>query len=364
MRNIPAPATPRHHRRSRTGLHSVSAVTAAALISTHVVSAFQFGSTSTSRTTTTAAHPIPGSRTRSSSSTSTAKHPSEPTTTRPTRTSLCGWLDNFLPKPYDAEAERQADAERRRQYPEQYPATYELLPPSSYLPRDRDDPTGTGTLLAVRPLLKQTQLEGRPLRIAYDANVHGWDGPSFHARVDGCGAAVVLAATTTGTKTEDSNAHTKQHVTMVGGYNPKGWAGLGGARPSVAAFLFYQKQPPTRDGGDDDGREDEYGWQKLAKVGGGGLACANDDPSGGIYFGPDGLVIPLRSGDSDTASSSRARVAQSKLGPYFERGPDDLASIFPGGAACVLEDLKVVVGVYEEGEDIPYSGGVMDMTSG
>ena len=56
-------------------------------------------------------------------------------------------------------------------------------------------------------------------------------------------------------------------------------------------------------------------------------------------------------------------MAQSKLGPYFERGPEDLASVFPGGAA-VLEDLKVVVGVYDDGEDIPYSGGVIDMTSG
>ena len=56
-------------------------------------------------------------------------------------------------------------------------------------------------------------------------------------------------------------------------------------------------------------------------------------------------------------------MAQSKLGPYFERGPEDLSSVFPGGAA-VLDDLKVVVGVYDDGEDIPYAGGVMDMTSG
>ena len=360
-----------HHRRSRASLHvlcsaATAAAAAAALIShahsaptsIHAVLAFQSLGLSTSRTTAAAiagAHPIQSSRSRSFS-TSTATHPS-------TTTSLCGWLDNFLPKPYDAdaeaEAEEEADAKRRQEYPEQYPATYELLPPSSLLPQDKDDPTGT--LTAVRPLLKQTQLEGRPLRIAYDANVHGWDASSFHARVDGCGAAVVLA-TTTSKKTE-------KHRAMVGGYNPKGWAGLGGARPSVAAFLFYQgrsnqqsnhNEEEEDDDDDDDDMEDEYGWQKLAKVGGGGLACANDDPRGGIYFGPDGLVIPLRSGDTRT---SRARAAQSKLGPYFERGPEDLASIFSGGAA-VLEDLKVVVGVYEEGEDIPYSGGVMDMTSG
>ena len=325
-------------RRLRLHVRVVSAATAAAIIShthpaaapTNVVLAFQFCSSSTR-----AAHLTNKSRQRRDGR-------SSPTST----TALPGWLDNFLPKPYDAEASARADARRRQEYPEQYPATYELLPPSSLLPQDGDDPTGA--LVAVRPLLKRTQLECRPLRIAYDANVHGWDAAAFHRRVDGCGAAVILATA------DDGRC-------MVGGYNPKGWAGLGGARPSVAAFLFYQKMTskvPTEEGDDeyDTDNVEPHKWQKLTKVGGGGLACANDDPSGGIYFGPDGLVIPLRAGD-------RARMAQSKLGPYFERGPEDLSSVFPGGAA-VLEDLKVVVGIYEDGEDIPYSGGVMDMTSG
>ena len=35
-----------------------------------------------------------------------------------------------------------------------------------------------------------------------------------------------------------------------------------------------------------------------------------------------------------------------------------------GGGAATLQDLKVIVGIYQDGEDIPYSGGVMDMTSG
>ena len=247
-----------------------------------------------------------------------------------------GWLDNFLPKPYDAEAAEEADAKRRSEYPEQYPATYEQLPPSSLLPQDMKDTTSA----TVRPLLKQTQLERRPLRVAYDATVDGWEALAFHAKVDGYGAAVVLATTMEGQ--------------MVGGYNPKGWAGLGGARPSVAAFLFYQKQQPSIDDGGSD-----IGWQKLVKVGGGGLACATDNPDEGIYLGADGLVIPLRAGE-------RSRVAQSKLGPYFERGPDDLSGIFSagGGGAATLQDLKVIVGVYQDGEEIPYSGGVMDMTSG
>ena len=139
----------------------------------------------------------------------------------------------------------------------------------------------------------------------------------------------------------------------VSEHNPKGWAGLGGARPSVAAFLFYQKEPSM------DYGETNNEWQKLVKVGGGGLACATDNPDEGIYLGADGLVIPLRAGE-------RSRAAQSKLGPYFERGPDDLSSIFStgGGGAATLQDLKVIVGIYPDGEEIPYSGGVMDMTSG
>jgi hypothetical protein len=112
----------------------------------------------------------------------------------------------------------------------------------------------------------------------------------------------------------------------------------------VAAFLFYGRTTTT-------GR-----FQKLQKVGGGGLACARDDRDYGISFGPDGLVIPL------LLNSDRARLASSKLGPYFERGPENLSSLF--GGAAELEELKVLVGVYEPGEEISYSGGVLDMTSG
>jgi len=128
----------------------------------------------------------------------------------------------------------------------------------------------------------------------------------------------------------------------------------------VAAFLFYQRRLPSSDG------DADYEWQKLVKVGGGGLACATDDPNAGISFGPDGLVIPLRSSsgsDDADGGGAAARRAQSKLGPYFERGPEDRPSLFAGGAAA-LRNVQVLVGVYGDGEEIPYSGGVMDMTSG
>lgn len=229
---------------------------------------------------------------------------------------LYGWLENFFePNKSSSSAES-----RQLQYPEQYPATYETN--EEIVPEDE----AISEALLVRPLLKNTQLQSRPLQLVYDANRDGWNPRSFHNAVDGKGASVVLATAKDGSR--------------CGGYNPKEYASLGGARPSVAAFLFYQRGEK---------------FQKLQKVGGGGLACARDDPGFGISFGPDGLVIGLQDG--------RERVAASKLGPYFERGPEDLASLFPSGAV-ELTDLKVLVGCYDETEDIPYSGGVLDMTSG
>lgn len=46
-----------------------------------------------------------------------------------------------------------------------------------------------------RPLLAQTQLESTPLRLAFNADLHGWRPDAFHERVDGLGAALVVAQT-------------------------------------------------------------------------------------------------------------------------------------------------------------------------
>jgi hypothetical protein len=266
--------------------------------------------------------------------------------------------------------------DREREFPEQYPATYELQPVRNWME--------VGDARLVRPLLKNTQLESRPLQVSYDAKRQGWNPQAFHRAVDGKGAAVVLC---------------KARGRWFGGYNPKGWSGNGGARPSVAAFLWYQ----SPSGGNR--------LVKLRKVGGGGLACARDDPDAGVWLGPDGLVVPL--------SGSRPREVSSRLGTYYERGADDLYSLLPDGAST-LEELKVLTGqchcfvlrsrlaspsllcsvelicnlpsgfpasrltasltrlvtravllpsrlltgVYKSGETIPYSGAVMDFTSG
>mmetsp|Transcript_29486 Transcript_29486/g.43711 ORF Transcript_29486/g.43711 Transcript_29486/m.43711 type:complete len:290 (-) Transcript_29486:268-1137(-) len=248
------------------------------------------------------------------------------------RTARRGWLDGLFPT-FNPEEQAKADSDRRKQFPEQYPATYELLQEEDgcFLADD------IGDARLVRPLLKGTQLEKRKLEVVYDADRDGWNAKSFHGAVDGKGASIVLA------KPQSSFCY-------IGGYNPKGWASYGGARPSVAAFLFYQTaSSPTKQ------------FQKLQKIGGGGLACTRDDPDFGVSLGPDGLVIPLQEGTNE-------RRAMSKLGPYYEKGPDDYESVFYacGGinSSAMLESLVVLVGVYEDGEDIPYSGAVMDMTSG
>jgi hypothetical protein len=230
------------------------------------------------------------------------------------------WFDELFPQLNDPDSE----ADRLKFFPEQYSATYDLS--SVVVPSDGPDAK------LVRPLLKQTLLEQRPLQLAYDANRQGWNPRAFHQCVDGKGGAFVLAT-----------GQTFDGPITVGGYNAKGWSSNGGARPSVASFLMYSKPNQT--------------FQKLRKVGGGGLACARDDPDFGIAFGPDGLVIGLQPG--------KERVATSKLGPYYERGPEELPSLFGyKGGAIRLDTLKVLVGVYDKDEDIPYSGAVLDMTSG
>lgn len=202
-------------------------------------------------------------------------------------------------------------------YPEGQAATYEL--------NENVVPFEFGDAAFVRPLLKQTQLETRPLQVVYDANRDGYDAQIFHSKVDGKGAAVVLA---------------KVAGQWCGGYNPRGWASLGQARSSVAAFLFY-KQPLK-------------GWQKVRVSRTGSMACGNDLYDGGIFFGADSLVIPLR--------PPNRRQVSSRLGQYFETCPDGKLTILPRPSLeYQLQELKVLTGVYAPGEDIPNSGGVLEL---
>ena len=59
----------------------------------------------------------------------------------------------------------------------------------------------------------------------------------------------------------------------------------------------------------------------------------------------------------------RERLVRSRLGMYFEVMPDSgRATLMPrAGQDFQLQELKVLTGVYEAGEDIPNSGGVLEL---
>ncbi len=65
-------------------------------------------------------------------------------------------------------------------FPEQYPATVD----------EWADPveTDNAEMASLRPLLKNTNLEFRSLRLTYSANRDGWNAEAFHKKVDRQGA--------------------------------------------------------------------------------------------------------------------------------------------------------------------------------
>lgn len=195
-------------------------------------------------------------------------------------------------------------------FPEQYPATVD----------EWADPVAgdTSEVAALRPLLKNTNLESRSLRLTYDANQQGWSAEAFHSAVDRQGGALVVCKTRLGI--------------VAGGYNPKGWVGYGEARGSIAAFLFRKNL---------DGS-----YVKLRKVGGAGLAQL-DNPESGPSFGADSLVIPF--------ARDNPKLARSKLGSYYERFADGTNSLFGKDASVQLTELRVFHGVYAEGEYVPFT---------
>lgn len=73
---------------------------------------------------------------------------------------------------------------------ELYPAATDCW--AAPVPGDSED------VAVLRPLLAQTQLESKPLRLAYDADRDGWSADAFHLCVDGFGAALVVAQTGVG----------------------------------------------------------------------------------------------------------------------------------------------------------------------
>lgn len=85
-------------------------------------------------------------------------------------------------------------------FPEQYPAVKDQWAE----PVDSDNKE----MAIVRPLLKNTNLEKRALKLSYSANRNGWNAAAFHKNVDRKGGALVVCTT--------------QDGLLCGGYNPKG----------------------------------------------------------------------------------------------------------------------------------------------
>ena len=156
--------------------------------------------------------------------------------------------------------------------------------------------------------MKNTRLEATPLRLAYDADEHGWSSAAFLARVATLGANVVVCTSAGGA--------------VFGGYAPRSWLGLGEEKNSNAAFLF------TWPGGDTAAPA-----IKLPKVGGPGLALI-DKPGAGPQFGAEGLKVDI---DGQAASC--------RLGTYYAKAPGGGRSLFgpDEGLRCILTGLRVFV---------------------
>ena len=224
----------------------------------------------------------------------------------------------FMPKPEDVGLNRYTSDS----LPENFPATKTEW--ASELSSDTSP-----SMKLVRQTLARTNLEDRKLKLAYSGSRDGFSYREFHKRLDAQGPAVVLCRTTDGS--------------VFGGYNPCGWVGLGEARGSIAAFLFYFP------GGDTTQRP-----VKLCKIAGAGMAQMDDDTAG-PKFGPEGLTIPLQ------GSGDKGKFVRCKLGLYYERAPTG------GGKSLFidqkqmsgeLEILEVFTGVWPKGERIPYSGAM------
>lgn len=190
-------------------------------------------------------------------------------------------------------------------------------------------PSDVGEALLLRPLLKQTQLEFLPLALAFDAAAHGWSAAAFHSRLDGLGAAILVAETAFGE--------------VFGGYNSKGWLGYGDWRDAISAFLYVLSPPGA-----------EEPAEKLAKVGGSGMAII-DEAGGSPTWGPDGLKVSLE-----------ARSARSRLGSYYARRRDGSRTLWSEaqGPSTSIISVRVYVGLGETAKAAGYKPSLLQWQPG
>ena len=155
----------------------------------------------------------------------------------------------------------------------------------------------------LRPLLKNTNLEFLSLRKAYDASSDGWSAEAFHSKVDLTGPCLVVCETEGGA--------------VCGGYAPKGYAGYGEYRGSIAAFLFSWPDGDV-----------SAPVIKLQKVGGAGLATV-DEPETGPRFGMDGLVIRMDPGAERCAAEQQEAAHTLPAHPRRTPSPHTLPAHLP-----------------------------------
>jgi hypothetical protein len=75
-------------------------------------------------------------------------------------------------------------------FPEQYPAVLDIW--AEPVASDNNE------VKALRPMLKNTNLEFRDLKLTYSANRDGWNANAFHKKVDKLGGGLVVCTTSDG----------------------------------------------------------------------------------------------------------------------------------------------------------------------
>ena len=113
----------------------------------------------------------------------------------------------------------------------------------------------------------------------------------------------------------------KDSPAVFGGYNPRGWIGLGEERDSIAAFLFSWPD------GDMSKRP-----LKVRKAGGPSLSVI-DQPRDGIRFGSDSLKL---------LAPGKELVVYCRLGSHYEKMPSGDRSLF-GEKLAELSSIRCFV---------------------
>jgi hypothetical protein len=79
-------------------------------------------------------------------------------------------------------------------FSERFPELYPAVVDEWAEPVETDDKE----MVPLRPMLKNTNLEFRGLKLTYSANRDGWNAGTFHKKVDKLGGGLVVCTTSDG----------------------------------------------------------------------------------------------------------------------------------------------------------------------